>query len=71
MGWVSANLTTIASPVPGSPIWSSFAPLSSGLESFLADQGGHVGAAIFDVTRTGWQLSEQVCQVAGTALFAS
>jgi Beta-lactamase enzyme family len=50
-GWISADLTTIASPVPYSPIWSSFASLSSSLESFLAGHGGHVGAAIFDVTR--------------------
>jgi hypothetical protein len=56
MGWISANVTTIASPASGSPIWSSFASLSSSLESFLAAQGGHIGAAIFDVTRNRYYL---------------
>jgi hypothetical protein len=55
-GWVSADLTTTVSPVSGSPIWSSFAALSPSLESFLADQGGHIGAAIFDVTRNRYYL---------------
>jgi hypothetical protein len=55
-GWISADLTTIASPASGSPIWSSFGSLSSSLEGFLADQGGHIGAAIFDVTHNRYYL---------------
>jgi beta-lactamase class A len=55
-GWISANLTTIAPPAPGSPIWSPVASLSSSLGSLLAGQGDHVGAAIFDVTRHRYYL---------------
>jgi hypothetical protein len=48
---LSEALTTIASPAPGSSVWSPVASLSSSLGRFLADHGDHVGAAIFDVTR--------------------
>ena len=45
-----------SAPATGSPIWSSFAPLSSSLASYLAGQGSHVSAVIFDVTGNRYYL---------------
>jgi beta-lactamase class A len=55
-GWISADDTTIQAPGAGSPVWSSFAPLSSQLMSYLAGQGGHVSAVVYDVTDNRYYL---------------
>ena len=55
-GWIAADETTIHKPAAGSPIWSSFAPLSSALAGYLAAQGSHVSAVVFDSTGNQYYL---------------
>ena len=55
-GWISGDDTTIVAPSAGSSVWSSFSPLSSQLTRYLAGQGSHVSAVVYDVTGNRYYL---------------